>query len=109
MKKQLVRDFVQNLDSEVGSINLSVITLEDIDSLLGRLRIKMDNFDEEELRLYFREFHLEVRVLDELVRNVVKELKRDYYKVNEIKDNLFEHIVTVNLQETKERAAVNIP
>lgn len=92
-ENQIIKDLIFELDSETGSINSKAITLDDINTLIGQLRIAMDNVDEKDVRLHYSDYHRKVRILDELIRYTVNDLNKDLEKLYEIKENLFNEVI----------------
>lgn len=88
-----LKDLAHELDREMGSINCSIITLEDVRTLTAHLREDMDNVNQDYLKFEFRDFHRTVRVLDELMRYTVKELENNFNKAYDIKSAIFKKVV----------------
>lgn len=92
MKKgtKTVGELVMNLDTELGSINLMVVTLVDVQEEFGHLRFSMDEAayrgDE---KICFQEFHTQVRILSELMRYSMDELMKSIQSTTSIKRELF--------------------
>ncbi|WP_172373530.1 hypothetical protein [Sporosarcina jiandibaonis] len=86
-----IKHLTQELESEVGSLNLQVITMGDIQTTLGHLRVDMDNV--KNLRLQFDEFHRTVRMLDDLMRYNMIDLMEDLKNIQYLKEGLFDAAV----------------
>jgi len=94
MEKEL-RELVYDLDFKLGNINLNKGTLNDISDELGHLREDMDTVDfrNGDKKIHYEEVHHKVRMLDDLIHYVVKELNQNYDKTQEIKHDLFIKVV----------------
>lgn len=92
-ENQTIMDLVFKLESEIASVNLKVITLNDIRTLMGRLRDDMDNVNEKEIRIYFMDYHRSIRVLDELIWHTVNDLNKANEKLYELHQYLFDKVV----------------
>ncbi|PEP49724.1 MULTISPECIES: hypothetical protein [Bacillus] len=93
-EKSTLKKFTHELDHELGSLGLSVSTLEDVEILLGHLleNINAAAHKGEEM-YYFREFHRKLRVYWRLLNHTMNELNKEYERVDEIKDGLFQEVV----------------
>ncbi|MBE1557006.1 hypothetical protein [Sporosarcina limicola] len=101
-KQENLKILALDLDNELNAIGCDVIALNDIRELVAHLRIKMDNIDEKDARLYFNEFHRSVRVLDELCVSAMDSLNTNHAAAQEIKQEIF------NNTTSKEKAGSSL-
>jgi len=87
------KDLVHELNFSTGGLFLRVSTISDIQVELGRLQIEMDNAKPEIARLYLDEWHRKVRMLSDLITYAASDLKADYKKISDLKQNLFDNII----------------
>ena len=80
-----------NFDDELNAIECDTIAIDDIDTLIGQLRVDMDNVDRKDILGYFRDFHLRVRVLNELTRSASQSLNKNLMAANEVQKELYDN------------------
>lgn len=88
-----LEELAQELDNEVSSVAVKLGTLNDVRTVLGQLRIKMDNLDESNARIYFHEIHTSVRLIDDLIEYTMEKLNVEFAEIEETKEVLFQKIV----------------
>ncbi|OKL37605.1 hypothetical protein BLL40_04685 [Domibacillus mangrovi] len=102
MKTEL-KEISYELDDKVNSVSLSVRTLNDIQILLGQLKVSMEEADHSNDRQFYFESHFrKVRVLSELTFYTMGKLGKDLAYLEELKDKLFE---MVNSSEENKKAS----
>lgn len=79
-----------NLNDAVNSIETNVIALNDVAALAAKLRIKMDNIDKENAKLYWHEIHRAVRVIDELAYIATEKIKKNHQDTSQIEQEIRE-------------------
>ncbi|MFJ8217429.1 hypothetical protein [Bacillus cereus] len=88
--KAELKDLMQEMDHELGSIGVSVATLEDVKVLLGHLSESMDTAEYKgEEMYYYRDHHRKIRVYWNLINHTVNMLNIEYEKADAIKDKIF--------------------
>ncbi|MDY7960049.1 MULTISPECIES: hypothetical protein [Bacillus cereus group] len=93
-EKSNLREIVYELDEEIGSIGAKVSTLEDVETLLGRLMEDIDRaVHKGEEIYYFKEFHRKLRVYWKLINYTTSGLNKDFEKAEELKEELFNKVV----------------
>ncbi|EOP82978.1 hypothetical protein IGM_05173 [Bacillus cereus HuB4-4] len=96
-EKSNLREIVYELDEEIGSIGAKVSTLEDVETLLGRLMEDIDRaVHKGEEIYYFKEFHRKLRVYWKLINYTTSGLNKDFEKAEELKEELFNKVVKKN-------------
>jgi len=88
-----LKDLAGELDTDITSIIGKVITLNDLKTVIAHLRIKMDGIDERESRIHFMELHRSIRLIDDLFRYTVNELKKDVNEAEKTSEVLFKKII----------------
>jgi len=88
-----IKELVHSLEDDVGNIVSRIITLQDVKSELGVLRVDMDNLKKGTERIALINFHRKVRILDDLVSYTVSELEENYHQIQDTKDELFNKVV----------------
>ncbi|AOV08674.1 hypothetical protein [Sporosarcina ureilytica] len=88
-----LRSLAFDLDSELEAINERHIILNDIDYLLGHLRVDMDNINPELVPFYFNQFLSSVRIIEELCRYTINDLNKNFQNTQNIKDAIFQKVV----------------
>lgn len=89
MKNNKLQSLASELDNHLTGVYASGESLNDIKTILGHLREDMGSTKEEDIRYSFKEFHLKVRVLDDLMTYTMKEFNEIHYKANAVKDEIF--------------------
>lgn len=88
-----LEELAQELDSELGSIEGKVITLNDLKTSIATLRIEMDSIDEQNAQAYFKELYRTVRLIDDLTQYTVNSLNIELEEAQETKNIMFHKIV----------------
>ncbi len=88
-----LEELAQELDSELGSIEGKVITLNDLKTSIATLRIEMDSIDEQNAQAYFKELYRSVRLIDDLTQYTVNSLNIEFEEAQETKNIMFHKIV----------------
>ncbi|NWO14669.1 hypothetical protein [Virgibacillus sp.] len=96
--KTSLKELVKVLDTQTGDLNLKVITLNDVQEVIGHLREDMDNINEQDVRFYFRDFHQTVRIMDELLRYTVDELNQVNVELHNTMQAIFEKVIKQEVQ-----------
>lgn len=92
MKKKL-EELTFEMDGVIGSIELKVESLSDVEIALSQLRTSMDNaVHRGEERLYYREHHRTVRMLADLMYYLMKDLIPATEKAHELNLSIFEAV-----------------
>lgn len=90
------RELVQDLDDSFAGILGSLGSIKSIKTELGQIREDVDNTDRLDLTsmaLQFRDMYHKIILIDDLMTYVSKELKGNFNKGYDIKNELFERIV----------------
>ena len=94
IKKNTLKDLAHSLDNASGGVNLATITMDDISANLLHVAEDMDNVKEgTDLRIYFREWHREIRILAKLMYHTSEELNKSNEEVSEISEQIFDQVV----------------
>lgn len=96
--KKSLSKLVYDLDDELGNIGLRRNTLVDIEEMFSMLVTDMDNkVHRGEEKIYFDEWHRELRVLSELMNYTMKAFNKHCESADEIADeinnSIFEEVV----------------
>lgn len=87
MRKEnlMLSDLAHELDNGISHIAVKLGTLGDARTVLGQLRMDLDNIDEKDARLYFHKFHLQIRLIDDLIHYTMNSLDDQFEEVRDIK------------------------
>lgn len=100
MKKEIVTELVQELDSVGGSINVRKETLNDVSSKFFSAVTEMnDAIHRGDQQFYFREYQEELRVLSNLMHYCMVDLTQDVDELSILKKSLFDEIVKTSCEK----------
>lgn len=91
-----LKELIQNLDSEFGSMMIEVEDLKALNTELGRVMEIMEEVDQSDLTsmgLSFRDIFSTVRIIDSLLHHSVNSLSEHYGKGFDLKTKLFQGII----------------
>ena len=93
-KKMNLQDLAHGLDNAAGAISLVTETMEDISVNLSHVMEDMDNVSaEEDLRIYFRQWQREIRILAKLMNHTSNELNAGNEEVKSLSNQIFDEVV----------------
>lgn len=87
------KDLVHQLDSETGALLLRSTVMSDISEELSHLQIKMDEVKPELAIYYFYEWYRKVRMLSQLMHYASRDLQESYDNIHRIMEDLFRNVV----------------
>lgn len=107
-ENKTLQNLVHDLDWSAGGILCRLETFDDLYTTLNHLRQEMDGKGQKNAMLYFREWSRTIRIMDELMRHSLRELKSEYEKLSDIKDVIFEKVVKEeSVLEKGQRPSIN--
>lgn len=93
-EKMDLAELAHQIDNASGELNCRVEVLADIKTNLMQMVDDMNNMDEpENLRIYFMEWHRELRILSQLMFHTMRETEETQQNIKRVSEDLFEGIV----------------
>lgn len=91
-----LKELIQDLDSEMGSMLINLEDLEAINTEMGRVMDIVENTDESKtinMAMVFKDIAPTLRLINSLLHYSVKDLSKDFEESYELKTKLFQGIL----------------